>query len=133
MLRDLFDRWERVWHEGRLDLLPSCVAPHYTRHEEAGVRTLTREEYAAELAKLRQDRPGIRIAVYDHAFQGDRAWFRFTMMWTDPASGEARTRTGMQTYRIEDGKLAETWLMFQPLGSAWQDAVAQETWTSPVR
>jgi hypothetical protein len=37
----------------------------------------------------------------------------------------------MQSYRIEDGKLAETWVTLQPLGSAWTDAVAQETWTSP--
>jgi hypothetical protein len=22
MVRDLFDRWERVWHEGRYDLIP---------------------------------------------------------------------------------------------------------------
>jgi hypothetical protein len=36
----------------------------------------------------------------------------------------------MQVYRIESGKLAETWLMFQPLGSAWTDAVGQEHWTS---
>jgi hypothetical protein len=25
-MRDLFDRWERVWHEGQYDLIPSCVA-----------------------------------------------------------------------------------------------------------
>ena len=23
--RDLFDRWELVWHEDRYDLVPSCV------------------------------------------------------------------------------------------------------------
>ena len=37
----------------------------------------------------------------------------------------------MQSYRTEDGKLAETWIVLQPLGSAWPDAVAQERWTSP--
>jgi hypothetical protein len=37
----------------------------------------------------------------------------------------------MQSYRIEAGKLAETWLVLQPLGSTWTDAVAQEHWTSP--
>jgi len=26
MMRELFDRWERVWHEGQYDLIPSCVA-----------------------------------------------------------------------------------------------------------
>jgi hypothetical protein len=68
--------------------------------------------------------------VYDHAFERDRAWFRFTLQWTDKSTGETRTRAGMQLYRIESGKLAETWLMFEPLGSAWSDAVGQEYWTT---
>ena len=36
-MRDLFDRWELVWHEDRHDLVESCVAPAYLRHEAAGV------------------------------------------------------------------------------------------------
>ncbi len=131
LMRDLFDRWERVWHEGQYDLIPTCVGPHFIRHDEQGDRTVTREAYTAELAKMRQDRPGIRVVVYDHTFNGDRAWFRFSFKWTDPQTGEARSRAGFQSYRIEGGKLAETWLMLQPLGSAWTDAVAQEHWTSP--
>jgi len=131
VLRDLFDRWERVWHERRYDLIPTCVAPHYIRHDDAGERTVTREAYAVELAKLHLDRPDVRILVYDHSLIGDRAWFRFTMKWTDQAAGEARSRAGIQAYRIEDGKLAETWVLLQPPGSAWRDPVAQERWTSP--
>ncbi|WP_454623667.1 ester cyclase [Bradyrhizobium cenepequi] len=131
VLRDLFDRWERVWHEGQFDLVPDCVCPHYIRHDEAGDRTVTREAYAAELAKLRQDRPDVRIVVYDHALHGNRAWYRFTMKWTDQGSGKVCTRAGLQAYRIEDGKLAETWVTLQPLGSAWNDVAAQESWTSP--
>ncbi len=50
--------------------------------------------------------------------------------WPDPSSGEPRTRAGMQSYRIEDGKLAETWVTLLPIGSALNDAVAQEHWTS---
>lgn len=130
-LRDLFDRWELVWHQGRYDLVPDCVMPHYIRHDEAGHRTVTREAYAEELAKLRQDRPDIRIIVYDHMLQQSRAWYRFTMKWTDAASGEIRTRAGLQAYRIDNGRLAETWVTLQPLGSAWDDPVAQESWTSP--
>jgi predicted SnoaL-like aldol condensation-catalyzing enzyme len=110
MLRDLFDRWERVWHEGQYDLVAQCVQPNYIRHDEAGDRTVTREAYAAEIAKTRKERPEIRIVVYDHTFEGDRAWFRFEFRWTDPKTGEKRKRAGMQVYRIEDGKLAETWL-----------------------
>ncbi len=70
------------------------------------------------------------MVVYDHSFKGDRAWFRFAFHWTDPASGEARSRAGMQAYRIEDGRLVETWLSMQPLGSSWTGK-PQERWTSP--
>ena len=35
----LFDRWERVWHGGEFDLIPSCVAPSYVRHDHLGDRT----------------------------------------------------------------------------------------------
>ena len=61
---------------------------------------------------------GVRV---DHACgtgepagQSD-AWFRFAFKWTDPKTGEARSRAGIQAYRIEGGKLAETWLTLQPL------------------
>ncbi|MFZ5782860.1 MAG: nuclear transport factor 2 family protein [Pseudomonadota bacterium] len=131
VLRDLFDRWERVWHEGRYDLVPDCVEPHYIRHDDGGDRVVTREAYAAELGKLRQDRPDIRIVVYDHALLENRAWFRFTMRWTDQLSGAVQTRAGLQVYRIKGGKLAETWVTLQPPGSAWRDLAAQERWTSP--
>ena len=129
-MRDLFDRWEAVWHQSQYDLIPLCVGDTYARHDEAGDRTVTRDAYAAELKAVHQDRPGIRVVVYDHLFSGERAWFRFAFKWTDQKTGEPRSRAGMQSYRIVDGKLAETWIAMQPLGSAWADPVAQERWTS---
>ena len=62
-VRGLFDRWEQVWHEGPYDLIPSCMGSHYIRHDEKGDRTVTRDEYAAELQALHKDRPGIRVVV----------------------------------------------------------------------
>src|ERR1700677_4564912 len=59
------------------------------------------------------------------------AWYRFEFRWTDPENGMAQTQAGMQAYRIEHGKLAETWISLLPEGSTWPDPVAQETWTSP--
>ena len=90
---------------------------------------MTREAYAAELAAIHKERPGIRVVVYDHSFTDDRAWFRFSFVWPDPATGERRSRAGMQSYRIEGGKLAETWITLLPLATAWTDATAQERWT----
>lgn len=128
--RHLFDQWERVWHEGQYGLVPQCVAPAYIRHDETGTRTVTPAEYAAELEAGHKARPNTRITVYDHEFTADRAWFRFNLTWTDAVSGEKRSRAGMQSYRIEGGKLAETWLSVLALGSAWPDVGRQDRWTS---
>lgn len=56
--RNLFDCWERVWHGGEFDLIPSCVAPTYTRHDYLGDRTVTPGSYREELGKVRADPTG---------------------------------------------------------------------------
>lgn len=127
----LFDRWERVWHEAQYDLIPSCVGPHYIRHDENGDRTVTREAYAAELAGIHKARLVIRVVVYDHSFTTDRAWFRFSFQWQDATTGEPQSRAGMQSYRIEEGRLVETWIAMRPLGTSWT-GTAQERWTSAI-
>lgn len=68
LMRELYDRWERVWHEGEHQLIPSCVGPTYIRHDEIGDRTVSREDYAAEIATAQQQRPNTRFVVYDHTF-----------------------------------------------------------------
>ena len=55
------------------------------------------------------------------------------MRWTDSATRVVMTRAGFQSYRIEGGKLAETWVTLQPIGSAWRDPIAQPDWTTPLR
>lgn len=62
-MRDLFDRWERVWNEGHYDLIPTCVGQEYIRHDEKGDRTVTRDAYAAEITAIHKERPGIRVVV----------------------------------------------------------------------
>lgn len=125
----LFERWEQVWHESRYDLILDCVGAQYIRHDEKGDRIVTRDQYAAELQAVHKDRPGIRVVVYDHSLTANRAWFRFTFVWPDATTGERRTRAGMQSYRIESGKLAETWITMLSLGTTWADE-PQERWTS---
>jgi hypothetical protein len=132
-MKELFDRWEKVWHEGKYDLIPASVAKTYTRHDEYGNKTVSAEEYAKEIPIARETRPGIRFEMYDHAFSGDRAWFRFTLKWKDKKSGQEKTQAGMQQYRVEDGKLAETWLTLQKEGTAWPDKAPQTHWTSETR
>jgi hypothetical protein len=39
-LRELFDRWEQVWHEGRYDLVADCVNPNYIRQMKLEIELL---------------------------------------------------------------------------------------------
>jgi len=65
--------------------------------------------------------------VFDHDFGNDRVWFRFMFRWTD-SECKTVTRAGMQSYRIEDGPIAETWIAMQLIGSVWEDE-PHPTWT----
>jgi hypothetical protein len=120
-IQDLFDRWEQVWHEGRYDLVETCVADSYLRHDEKGDRVVTPVSYRAEIMDFRTKAPDIRFIVHDSCIDGDRVWFRNTLKWSDTQTGQAASRASMQVYRIEGGKLAETWVTFLPPGSAWND------------
>jgi len=105
MLRELFDRWERVWHEGQYDLISECIPLNYIRHDEAGDRTVTREAYAAEIAKTRQERPHLRFVVY---ITRSRATARGSAL---PSSGLTRTparRKPGQACRFTASRLASS-------------------------
>lgn len=128
LLQDLFNRWEKVWHEKSYELASDCVAENYTRNDESGSRTVTRDDYLIEMKGIHTQRPDIRVIVFDQDFGTDRAWFRFMFRWTD-VNGEIVTRAGMQVYRTENGRIAETWIAMQPIGSTWSDE-PQTSWTS---
>jgi hypothetical protein len=78
-MRDLFDRWERVWQEGQYDLIPSCVEAEYIR---------ARQEKRPD-----GDTRGLRGGVHRYPAGADSqmiAWFRFSFKWLDPKTGEWR-------------------------------------------
>src|SRR5579875_617497 len=126
VMRDLFDRWEQVWHEGRFDLVPSCVAETYIRHDPKGDRTVTQDAYATEIANIRKERPDIRVVVYDHSFIGNRAWFRFEfkpVSWRKRAWARFASppRTGPQTTR--PARWPTTWRTASPTCAASRPGV----------
>jgi hypothetical protein len=126
----LFDQWERVWHDRAYDLAPDCVADHYIRNDANGRRIVDRDTYLGEVRAIHAQRPDIRVIVFDHDIGFDRAWFRFMFRWTD-GEGKIITRAGMQCYRLEDGRLAETWIAMQPVGSVWT-GTPQPNWTTRI-
>lgn len=119
----LFDRWiSEAWNAGRAELVPELVGPTYVRHEARGSRTVTAAEYAAEVAGIQRALPGVRFLVHDCLVAGDRLWVRWTMLGVVAATGDSMRRMGLQVYRLENGRLAETWILMDPAAAAWPEA-----------
>jgi len=108
---------EEVWGKGRLDLVPDLVTPEYTRHNNEQTRVVTREEYAAEIEANR----GRNMTFSGNASSIDNnlLWTRWSASVTGPTGAEFEFK-GIQLYRFEEGKLAETWVMSAP-GASWPD------------
>jgi hypothetical protein len=129
-VRALFDNWERVWNDDQHGLIAECVADVHIRHDGAGTRQMTPQQYLAEIVTAKQNRPNTRVFVYDHKIGEDHAWFRFGLTWSDAVTGGPRSRAGLALWRIEQDRMAESWLSLLALGSTWPDVKSQKSWTS---
>ncbi len=119
VIQALMDRWTRV-HEGELDLIEDCVQPAYIRHEPQGNRVVTPAEQRANIAARREEIPDVRTTIHASAIAPPLAWCRWTM--TGTRNGQRVTVAGLQVYRVEDGKLAETWTANLGPNSRWPDS-----------
>jgi hypothetical protein len=75
------------------------------------------------------ERLGIRVVLNDHAFQDDRAWFRFAFKWAGVKMGDAQSRAGMRSYRIVNDKLLS--VAVNAAAGFGMHRLAPERWTSP--
>jgi predicted ester cyclase len=118
----VLEAWNtEVWQEGNLERVADLVGPSYLRHQATGTRTVTPEEYAAEIGQIRGAMPDIRFHLHDCAAIGDRVWTRWTMEGTDQRTGQSIQRMGMQIYRLVNGRLVETWSLALPSDGAWPE------------
>jgi predicted SnoaL-like aldol condensation-catalyzing enzyme len=115
---ETFRLWgSEVWDKGRLDLVSELVAPQYVRHNQDGTRTVTPEEYAAEIGSNRER--GMKFVANARSIDGNLLWTRWSSKLLNQDGSEIWLR-GIQIYRFEDSKLAETWLLYAP-GGGWPD------------
>ncbi|SDC88246.1 SnoaL-like polyketide cyclase [Algoriphagus faecimaris] len=117
----LFDKWDKAWSEGQYELIPSCVTNNYIRHDIEGDRIISRDDYSKEIMQIRNALPDIQFLIHDRSIEADRVWIRYTLKYSDPKTGKMINQKGMQVYRIEQNKLAETWLVLQEAGTEWPE------------
>lgn len=113
-------------NEGRLDLAAEFMTPDSVHHElesSAPDFSYGPEAVAEILGLYRLAFPDLCLRIEDEVAAGDRVVTRFRMegthrgslMWI-AASGRQVVVEGIRIDRIEDGRIAETWITWDTLG-----------------
>ena len=100
-----------VWGKGHLELVPDLVATKYVRHQPDGTRTVTPESYTKEIEAGRAQ--GWKFDANAVSVDGDLVWTRWTLHGKKE-DGSPVTAKGLQVYRLENGKISETWFLTSP-------------------
>lgn len=105
----LFSRWTGdVLGRGQLALVPELVAGTYIQHTQEGNGRVSAAELAEAMAGEAAAAPGQRHIIDDFLVLPEWIWLRYRV-----ASGEGNAErvafSGLQLYRVEEGKLAEGW------------------------
>lgn len=110
---------EEVWNRSNLDAANELFAPDFSRHGQvlgpAGVKT--------HLARLSTERPDLHYRIEDIFAEGDRVVIRWTSRGTytgapiqhplfgrlTPPAGTVVASSGINIFRLVNGKVVEVW------------------------
>ena len=103
--------WTSVWLERDLSVVAESYTDPTVRHTAEGSRTLTAEQLEAEVADQLRAVRGESFSIDQLTVDGDIAWLRLTLRGLSMAAMTPTVITWLAQYRIEDGRIAETWVL----------------------
>ncbi|MCX2983129.1 nuclear transport factor 2 family protein [Halieaceae bacterium IMCC14734] len=111
--------WGDIWINKQYGLIEELVNPVYIRHEPSGTVHVKREDYLKRLKTMQA--ANRKFTTQTLSADGDLIWVRWSMTRENPETKEISHSRGLQVYRFEDGKLAETWWSHNEGQGAWLD------------
>jgi steroid delta-isomerase-like uncharacterized protein len=115
--------YDEVWNQGRLEVVDELNAPTFVERTPAPGLPPTKEGVKALVAMYRTAFPDTQFTVDDVLAEGDGVAVRWTARGTHqrelqgiPATNKQVTVTGMDLYRLDNGKIAEHWGTWDQLG-----------------
>lgn len=113
----LVDRyWAEVWREGGEAAVPDLLATDETHHWGLGGDTVGHDAFAERLRGFLAAFPDLRIVPDQLVAEGDHVVSQWTATGTHEGdffgiapTGRRVTWTGIQFFRLECGKIAESW------------------------
>ena len=118
---------DRVWNDGDTDALDELTTDGFALHQLVAGETHDREAFAAFVDQLHDAMPDFAIEIDDLVVEGDDAIALLTMGGTPEKPMQAVQPTGksfsvdvFHKYRLEDGRIAEVWVMADAIGTLSQ-------------
>ncbi|HEX5414562.1 MAG TPA: ester cyclase [Chloroflexota bacterium] len=112
---------EDIWHHAA-----EIVAPTF-RANVPGAPPLDFQGFRQFVEAFNAGFPGYRHDIEDMIAEGDKALARITWYGTHrgafqgiPPTGKSAAMAGMNLIRVEDGRIAETWAIFDVMGMLQQ-------------
>ena len=105
-------RWvDEMYAEARWELVEELAGPLYIRHEPSGTFTVTVEEQMALLKERYSGREEAqsREGSYELFAEGDKVCMLGTFKGYRIGGGYNDVYNYVQVFRLEDGKIVETW------------------------
>lgn len=126
---------EEVFGQGRLDVYDEILSPDYVLHDPTLPEPVRGIEGAKEFAgQYVSAFSGMSVKTEEILAEGDRVAARWTARGTHtgalgdiPPSGRDVTVSGSTFYRIENGKIAEDWTIYDSLGLMQQIGAVPES------
>jgi steroid delta-isomerase-like uncharacterized protein len=126
VVRRLF---EEVWNKGKLNVLDEITAKDHVSSGPGSLPGLpTGPEGSKQFVTVyRNAFPDVHFTIDEQLADGDKVVTRWTADGTHqgelqglPATGKSSTVTGININRIENGKIAESWGIFDQFGMMQQ-------------
>ena len=105
--------WEHVWIRRDLSVLGDLYNDPTIRHTANGSRVMTLAELEATLSDALRAVRGESFTVDQLTIDGAIAWLRLTLHGMNLANMSPTTITWLAQYRLENGRIAETWGLHQ--------------------
>lgn len=134
--------WEEVYDGENLDALDELLSPDYRLHDLANRREYDAESLKGLLSGIWAGVPGARVRREDQAAAGEnKVVTRFTVQVRlrdgvatadEPAPGDEELElNGISISRVSDGKIGETWLLWESLLAEQRIGPGDDSWRWP--
>lgn len=115
---------EDVWSKGKVEVIDELFAPDLTDHMPPGYEEFAGREGMKNLVRMFDAAfPDMQATTEDVIVERDKVVNRWSWRGTHqgdfmgtPATGKQATMTGIEIFRLADGKIVERWVEADMLG-----------------